>query len=479
MKISYVLSSILLVVCLFFILPFVFSWDKEFNTDQVMDQKSKSQADYNLSEPISLEIELSNNSTDNIDLNNNSVKSPPEKTLARSPNFIESESELETEVKTEIDESLQYPDKTAQYYSTPPSENTAIKTLVDNDKTISVLKFTNELVVGLPVSYQNADEVVIEEVLKEFNYRLEDNDLIYSDKDPDYQYSYIDEVHDLKLKSCLKKVTSENLKNLSCKGVYNLSGIESFTSLESVFLTDFKGRDLTPLSALSHLKSLLIMGFNVVDLGSINSNSLKFLDLWDGRIENYSSLMNINNIDFLMLSNINKDEFFPINQLDKLKTLFISNMLFKGDEVQKIGRLKNIEYLSLMYTNIKNIEFVNRLKTLKSLYIEGSIVESIPLFDQMNIKDLTISNSKLSNIDNIYTLSELKYVDLSNNAIVEMSGLYPLYGLRILHLYNNKIENIYGIDNMKGLIDLTVVNNPIVDCEPIKLLGNLQGIVDC
>jgi len=73
-------------------------------------------------------------------------------------------------------------------------------------------------------------------------------------------------------------------------------------------------------------------------------------------------------------------------------------------------------------------------------------------------------------------LGEVKELDLSNNKISDLKGVEKFSNIRVLKLNNNKITKIEGFENLKNLEKLFLRNNKITEIKGLKEFTNLKHL---
>ncbi|MFT3795839.1 leucine-rich repeat domain-containing protein [Flavobacterium sp.] len=84
------------------------------------------------------------------------------------------------------------------------------------------------------------------------------------------------------------------------------------------------------------------------------------------------------------------------------------------------------------------------------------------------IKNINLSNNKLSSLVGIEKFYLLEKAHLNNNEISDVPSLKPLKQLKELFLSNNKIENINFLEGCLGLTTIDLHSNLISDLVPLK-----------
>ncbi|CAL6085200.1 leucine-rich_repeat domain-containing protein [Hexamita inflata] len=97
-----------------------------------------------------------------------------------------------------------------------------------------------------------------------------------------------------------------------------------------------------------------------------------------------------------------------------------------------------LQYLTLNDCNISDLEGLQQFQQLKNTQIQS--VKQI--YSLVNLLSLTISDTKLTNLVGIESLSKLKYIDLRGNCIISVEPLKPLQNIKQLLLDNNQILDL-------------------------------------
>lgn len=116
-----------------------------------------------------------------------------------------------------------------------------------------------------------------------------------------------------------------------------------------------------------------------------------------------------------------------------------------------IGTLSNLKKLSISELKISDLTFISKLHKLKHLSLSGGI----PI-----IKDADASI--------LSSLSELETLSLTYGQITNIDFVSELSKLRRLDVSQNKIKNVNPVINLKHLESLNVNYNSISDYELLE-----------
>jgi len=126
-------------------------------------------------------------------------------------------------------------------------------------------------------------------------------------------------------------VTSMNLNNelqryISKETLINdLSGLENFTNLETLDLSNHAVTDISPLQGLIKLNALSLAGNPVADVSPLAGlTNLKLLILSGSQAQDYSALANLVNLEVLLLDNSAITDLSPLATLTNLRQLYLA-----------------------------------------------------------------------------------------------------------------------------------------------------------
>lgn len=121
---------------------------------------------------------------------------------------------------------------------------------------------------------------------------------------------------------------------------------------------------------------------------------------------------------------------------------------------------------------------VNSIKCQNRLRIWGhkNIVDPTPLLKFTGLKELSISNSGITDFTFLTQLKKLKELDLDTRDIEDLSPLKDLTKLQNLSLVETKVIDLAPLKNLKQLKILHLRGTKITDLSPLKNLTKLQTL---
>jgi len=130
--------------------------------------------------------------------------------------------------------------------------------------------------------------------------------------------------------------------------ITNLDGLEAFTNLESLDLSQNAVTDISPLAGLTKLTALSLAGNPVTDVAPLAKlTNLKLLILSNCQAQDYSALSNLINLQVLWLDNSTISDVSSLASLTNLQTLYLDK-----SSVEDYSSLENI------YTTLANKDFI-------------------------------------------------------------------------------------------------------------------------
>lgn len=130
--------------------------------------------------------------------------------------------------------------------------------------------------------------------------------------------------------------------------IKDLSGLENFTSLVSLDLSDHAVTDISPLAGLTSLTALSLAANPVADLSPLEGlTKLEVLILSGSKAQDYSALSNLVNLQVLMLDNSTITDLTPLVGLTNLRQLYLAN-----------SSIEDLSPLETIYPNLEVKDFL-------------------------------------------------------------------------------------------------------------------------
>jgi internalin A len=269
-------------------------------------------------------------------------------------------------------------------------------------------------------------------------------------------------------------LTKEDFLTLDSLLVYeneltNLEPLVKFENLQFIwlYLTPNQGLDLTPLSKLEKLKTLIIdtgkPSFNLQGQVTVFYPIAKKKH-WYGKVFSFFRRFKP------FQSEPEALDLGVLRELKKLEKLTIRDLEISN--IEALGVLTNLEYL-VIHPDIYKILNAS-LNVPRNVSSRGDKMKTEPL-DMSSLANLTklyhldISFLKAKDYKFLEKLSRLKYLELIGTDISDIKPLSGIINLEYLGLNGTEIEDISPLANLKNLRELHIRNTSITD-EQIKEL---------
>ena len=154
-------------------------------------------------------------------------------------------------------------------------------------------------------------------------------------------------------------------------GVKSLEGLENFTELKSLVLTNNSVSDISPLRDLEKLETLDLYANSVSDLAPLRSHTaLKRLDLYANSVSDLAPLSGCAGLEELSLGCNDLKKLTGLSALTKLKRLSLEDN--RITDLEPLSGLTSLEYLNLNDNELYDLTPLYSLRNLKYLYIQGN-----------------------------------------------------------------------------------------------------------
>ena len=283
--------------------------------------------------------------------------------------------------------------------------------------------------------------------------------------------------------SCIATLT--NLIELDLSNVVRLSHTDSLEGKSN------KIEDISYISKLKKITKLNLSNNIINDIKPlINLNNLINLDLSGNSIIDISNIKNISSLEILRVSNqlVKLDSIkltdtalnIPYNVKDETGNILIPSIISNGGVYEEglvkwIDLNESISDLSAIFD--KEVVVNDSLTT----YFSGKIVQSISIDKRIEIEDKVLLNElnlllnkKEDNTDILRSeLESLEVLKIDNSKLKSLKGLEYAINLKELTIRNSSLTNFDIISNFKYLIKLDLMDNNI---ESIDFLNNLEDL---
>lgn len=228
--------------------------------------------------------------------------------------------------------------------------------------------------------------------------------------------------------------------------VTDITGLEYFTSLETLSLKFNKVSDIKPIEGISTLK-VLILGENPISFINLD----KLGELTDLRL--YGT--NISDIDltktpkleslYLQRTNVSKVDLTPLQSLDQA----LLNKCSSLTEI-KASNLPSITRIDAVECNLKSFE-ISDCPSLRELHLNSNKLTSIKMTNLAMLMRLNVYDNQITSID-VSNLPLLMWLFVYDNQLtsIDLSANVPL---REFRASNNPLTEV-NLSTNKNLVSL-------------------------
>ena len=258
--------------------------------------------------------------------------------------------------------------------------------------------------------------------------------------------------------------------------IASVQGLQVFTKLEDLYLSNTRVSDVSPLAKLPNLYTLYLSGTKVSD-ASLTSvaelTGLRALYLKNTRVSDVSPLAKLKRLYYLDLSNT-KVSLSAVSKLSSLGALDLSNT--QVSDVSPLAKLTNLQHLYLSSTQVSDISALAKLANLYHLDLSNTQVSDISSLAKLtNLRGLDLSGTHVSDASPLAKLTNLSdYLDLSGTRVSDVSPLAGMTNLWHLDLSKTQVSNVSPLAGLTGLGSLVLSGTRVSDVSPLTKLAKLE-----
>ncbi len=294
------------------------------------------------------------------------------------------------------------------------------------------------------------------------------------------------------------KVSELRLHGVNFSSLDDLPGIESFTSLEILDLSDIPLQGSLDLSAFVSLEELHLRGGNLSAIRGLDRLShlrvldaracgirdqtqiinlqalraLRVLNLSDNPLEHSFDLSGLSALEEVHLRNTQLNEIANLAGLGRLTTLDL-----KGSPIKQLYDIGNANTVDLSDTQITDLSPLARARFLELLRLEGMDLSRLSGIEQLTrIKGLGLKRCKGVDPHRIALLTQLEALWLHQSDITDLRPLASLKQLQWLSIAGTQTHTLAGIEGMVRLSSLDIRGTPLAPGE-LDRLPNKSALV--
>lgn len=242
--------------------------------------------------------------------------------------------------------------------------------------------------------------------------------------------------------------------DLSVRDIHDLSGMESFTAVKTLNLSENAITTIDQLQYCINIESLNVSNNNI---GNNNTAIEKMPKLTDLYLAN-TRMTNINSIETLI-------DYWTSKKKFTLTTLDISGNGFTNNDIKRISEITSLIQLNISNNKLDNIDTFEPLKSkISVLNVSQNQIQDISvLLKFTNLTSLNLSNNKIEDISPVSGIGTITDLRFTGNKVKDISSLSSLVGsLTILNMDGNKIEDVSPVDSSQIKQELSAGNQKII-----------------
>lgn len=285
------------------------------------------------------------------------------------------------------------------------------------------------------------------------------------------------------------EVSVLDVVDLNCQGFYGLqdfSPLKYFVNLEKLTFTDTGITTLEPLSELSKFKqqvNAIISPESKALLSEQSGNPLSIETSAITELKLNNSLKLEDAVDPESGNNTEQfADFSPLMSLPNLEVLELNSTTFgyQADSLSFITNAVNLIDLDLSSTRLSNLDNIVALTKLSSLNIAGTNVTDLtPLSDSMALVELYAHDGGVVDLPDFSKLTNLEKISFQGNDIANLDnlrGLTVASELTVLNLSDNKISDISALSGFSALLHLNLSKNELSHIDELATLPLLERL---
>ena len=192
-------------------------------------------------------------------------------------------------------------------------------------------------------------------------------------------------------------------------------------------------------------------------------------------IHSLDPLEELEDLEYLDISNTDVEDISPIRNLNKINRLDISNTAITSIDDLKYSN--DIKVLKADNIRLNDIEIIGLYHQLTYLSLADTDIEDAsPISNCEMLNSLNISGSKVTTLDSIELPQSLHNLNISNTDIYDLTPIENLVNLQLLNIDNTPVSNLAPLANLNRLNELQCRSTDISNLTPLKDLHSLVRI---
>ena len=194
-------------------------------------------------------------------------------------------------------------------------------------------------------------------------------------------------------------------------------------------------------------------------------------------LDSYADLVFFPYLEKLTIEGSAADGMESFRKLTHLTHLTLKDCIVSSGDLKIIAGLPALKNLTLTECNLSNIESLSAATKLTALDLSSNAIRDLsPLTFLPALESLNLSHNALTSLNAISSLSGLKVLDISYNSLESVAPLSALTQLQELYINNNAVATLTGIDSLTNLTVLNASFNALADITQVGSLTKLETL---
>jgi len=190
------------------------------------------------------------------------------------------------------------------------------------------------------------------------------------------------------------------------------------------------------------------------------------------QITNISSLANLESL-VISGTTVSQDELKIIAGLPLLKNLTLQDCGLTG--ISPLADAKELVTLDLNNNTIRALHAISGMQNLQELNLHhNAVTDTTPLAAASSLKKLDISYNALTTIAPLSDLVGLTWLDAGTNSITDLGDIGKLTALDYLSVKSNKLTDVSDIADCTALTKLDISSNQLTDISSLSALTKMM-----
>ena len=293
-------------------------------------------------------------------------------------------------------------------------------------------------------------------------------------------------IEDLTLRDCISsryegQESAGAVTTVECYSgsVSSLRGIQNFTELERLVISDPHFGDISPISKLIDLTEVYISwgGKKISDISSLsNLTNLRRLGLTAQPISNFSALATIESLENLEVSETRLGNLGELGPKPNLTGLYISGTLVR--EISDLSFAPLLQLLSARSLSLKGSLNLSGSVSLSFIDLSHNELTEIVLPARSEFDGLYFgSNHELTKVEGLRSDSVVREMEITFTAFSDLSLLPEGLELQAINIGGELLAEIQALRLINGLERLRILNSPqLTDFTVISELEKLTSL---